>query len=81
MKCKFVVNYVDDLIIFSETLEENLQHILEVTRTLSEWNLTVNPAKVKFVYKEIKLLGYFGSWLHHNSKKMLYPKMWISALL
>lgn len=46
------------LIIFSETLHEDLQHDLEVTWILSQRNLTENPEKIKFVYKEIKFLGY-----------------------
>uniref|UniRef100_A0A1B6LBJ4 Reverse transcriptase domain-containing protein n=1 Tax=Graphocephala atropunctata TaxID=36148 RepID=A0A1B6LBJ4_9HEMI len=57
IKFKFVMNFVDDLIISPRTLEEHIMHLMEVVRRLSDHHLTVNPSKVKFVYKESKFFG------------------------
>lgn len=67
IKFKFTLNYVDDIIIYSRTLEEHMEHLEEVTKRLNQWNLTVNPEKVKFVFKEIQFLGYLIS---HNQIKI-----------
>ena len=42
---KFVTNYIDDVLIFSETWSEHLSHIKETLQTLEKGNLTVKPSK------------------------------------
>ena len=42
---KFVTNYFDDVLIFSETWSEHLKHIKETLQTLEKANLTVKPSK------------------------------------
>lgn len=61
IKFKFVINFVDDLIVFSKSYEQHIKDLREVVSRLSKHNLTVNPQKAKFVYKEIKYLGYLIS--------------------
>lgn len=46
-KLKFLLIFVDDLIVFSKTLEEHKTHLKEVFKKLSENNFTVNPDKIK----------------------------------
>lgn len=60
-KFKFVINFVDDLIIYSKDLQDHLKHLKQVTDKLKQYNLTVNPEKAVFASKEISFLGYLIS--------------------
>lgn len=57
IKFEYVLNFVDDLLIFSKTKEEHIQHLTEVVDRLSKHNLTVNPKKVKLFHTEVSYLG------------------------
>ena len=54
----FVVVYLDDILIFSRTWEDHLQHIEEVLSTLRQHKLYANLEKCSFGMKEIQYLGY-----------------------
>ena len=54
---KFVIVYLDDILIFSKTLEENLIHIHKVFDKLREEKLLINLKKCSFV-KELVYLGF-----------------------
>jgi len=55
---EFVLAYMDDLIIFSKTFEEHLQHIAQTLDALAEVGLTVSEQKCQFGYTDIRLLGH-----------------------
>ena len=55
---KFVTNCFDDLLIFSETWSEHINHIKETLQTLEKANLTVKPSKCHVGCTEINFLGY-----------------------
>ena len=55
---KFCLCYVDDLIIYSETFEEHLQHIQAVLSALEKAGLKINPAKMQLCLKRVKYLGH-----------------------
>ena len=55
-KCCMV--YIDDVIIFSKTLEELIQHVKEVLEVLAEHKFLVKVAKCKFLVEEIEFLGH-----------------------
>lgn len=57
IKFEYMLNFVDDLLIFSKTKEEHLKHLAEVVDRLSKYNLTVNPNKVKLFHTEVSYLG------------------------
>ena len=58
IKFKFIYNYLDDLVIYSNTFEEHLIHIREVLDRLKKANLTVKLSKVKFASQELSFLGH-----------------------
>lgn len=50
--------YVDDLIIYSNTLEEHVEHIRQVLEKLSTFGVFVKLAKCQFGVEELKFLGH-----------------------
>lgn len=55
---KFILVFFDDILIYSATLEEHLQH-LEVTLTLlQQHKLFVKMSKCRFTCREIDFLGH-----------------------
>ena len=54
---EFLVIYVDDLLIYSKSLEEHLQHLEIVLKRLRENKLYVSPKKCEFAKSELKFLG------------------------
>ena len=58
---KFVIVYLDNILIFSKTKEEHLEHIRQVLQRLKEEKLLINLKKCSFIQKEIVYLGFFIS--------------------
>lgn len=58
---KFVVVYLDDILIFSRRKEEHLEHIRKVLQWLKEGNLLINLKKCAFLQKELVYLGFVVS--------------------
>ena len=54
----FVTVYIDDVLIFSKTLEEHLTHIHSVLKRLLDVGLKLKPGKCKFLRKEVEYLGH-----------------------
>lgn len=50
--------FVDDIIVFSKSVEEHKQHLRDVVNTLSAANLRLRPAKCKIGYTAVKILGH-----------------------
>ena len=46
---KFVIVYLDDILIFSKTKEEHLKHLAEVMRKLQQEKLLINMRKYSFM--------------------------------
>ena len=55
---EFVIVYIDDILIFSETLEEHAQHMRKVLSLLREHKLYGKMSKCEFCLKEIHFLGH-----------------------
>ncbi len=55
---RYVLCYIDDIVIFSSTFEEHLQHIGEVFQRLRNAGLKLTPSKCYFAQKHIKYLGH-----------------------
>src|SRR6266545_7454759 len=54
----FVVVYLDDILVCSDTFEEHLAHIRKVFIKLREANLVIKLKKCKFGQRKIKFLEY-----------------------
>uniref|UniRef100_A0A1B6CD86 RNA-directed DNA polymerase n=2 Tax=Clastoptera arizonana TaxID=38151 RepID=A0A1B6CD86_9HEMI len=56
-----VLVYMDDLIIFSDSLTEHIKHLKSVFDKLSEYNLKIELDKTEFCKKELLFLGHIIS--------------------
>ena len=54
----FVSVYLDDVLVFSETLEEQLGHLRSVMGRLGAAGLKLKPSKCRFIRQELKYLGH-----------------------
>ena len=55
---QFVSVYLDDVIVYSETLEEHISHLKTVFERLRTASLKLNPMKCKFVCDKVEYLGH-----------------------
>ncbi|KAJ2936688.1 hypothetical protein H1R20_g395, partial [Candolleomyces eurysporus] len=58
---KFCHVYLDDIIIWSDSVEEHLRHVRLVLEALREHKLYLNPKKCKFMQTSINFLGHIVS--------------------
>jgi len=58
MRMGYLLIYMDDLIIISSTVEENIERLKIVLRTSANQGLKINWKKCQFLKKEIDYLGY-----------------------
>ena len=54
----FVTAYLDDILIFSNSLSEHLYHLRKVIDSLKSVNLKLQPSKCKFARTEVEYLGH-----------------------
>ena len=54
----FVSVYLDDILVFSETLDEHLEHLRAVINRLAAAGLMLKPSKCHFIREEVEYLGY-----------------------
>jgi hypothetical protein len=57
----FVTAYLDDILIFSDNLDEHRKYVLKVLEALSEAGLHLKPEKCEFHQREVKYLGFIIS--------------------
>lgn len=61
LKLVCVYNYLDDLVIYSRSFEEHLQHLSRVFAKLQAAGLTVKPTKVTLARRQVSFLGHLVS--------------------
>ena len=54
----FVVTYIDDVLVFSDSFEAHQQHLRTVLSRLSEHSLRIHPSKCEFSKHSIEFLGF-----------------------
>jgi hypothetical protein len=55
---KFVVVFIDDILVFSKTKEEHAEYLRLVLQKLREHQLYAKRSKCEFWLKEVSFLGY-----------------------
>lgn len=58
---EFVVVYLDDVFIFSKTLEKHILHVRQVISLINKWHLILKISKCGFGYRKLRLLGHILS--------------------
>ncbi|GBG90553.1 hypothetical protein CBR_g50896 [Chara braunii] len=56
---RFVLVYLDDILVYSRTLEDHLGHLRRVLETLRHAKYKANRDKCEFVRQELEYLGHF----------------------
>uniref|UniRef100_A0A388JVD5 Reverse transcriptase domain-containing protein n=1 Tax=Chara braunii TaxID=69332 RepID=A0A388JVD5_CHABU len=56
---RFVLVYLDDILVYSRTLEDHLGHLRRVLETLRRAKYRANRDKCEFVRQELEYLGHF----------------------
>ena len=79
---QFVLVYIDDVIIFSASLEDHVKHLDQVLDLLEKSGVTLSLSKCHFAYPSITALGHHVSRLGLSTmeekveavRKMLFPR-------
>ncbi len=71
----FCIFYLDDVIVFSDTWEEHMEHIRIIFDRFRKANMKLDPKKCKFCSADIKFLGF---QLHEDSISV--PELKVKAL-
>ena len=71
---QFVLIYLDDIFIFSSTLDEHISHVRAVITTLTNSNMRIRRGKVSFWLPRSDSIGpcYFRKWNSCRSPKGFY---------
>ena len=54
----FTLVYIDDIVVYSKTYEEHLDHLDKVLAAIKKSGLTLSPKKRHFFYSSVLLLGH-----------------------
>ena len=78
MQWERAVLYLDDIIIFSNTISEQMDRLEEVFDRLQKANLTLKPSKCHFFQKQVEFLGHIvdKDGVHTDPKKIEVIKNW-----
>lgn len=68
----FALNYMDDIIVFSKSNEEHLEHVKALLTAMKVAGFKLNLAKCDFAKQSVKYLGHVIS---HNQVKPLYDSL------
>ncbi|GFT23295.1 retrovirus-related Pol polyprotein from transposon 17.6 [Trichonephila clavipes] len=58
LKWKMCICYLDDIVVFSETFDDHLQHLRSVLKCIQYAGLVLNPKKCVFGSRQIKILRH-----------------------
>jgi hypothetical protein len=74
----FCIAYLDDILIYSDSMEEHRKHVRMVLKRLRDVGLTLKPSKCEFHTKNTEYLGYIISptGLQMDPEKIKTVKEW-----
>lgn len=58
---EFVSVYIDNILVFSQSLSDHLRHLQKVFERIKEFGLKLKPSKCRFAQKELEYLGHIVS--------------------
>jgi hypothetical protein len=75
---KFALAYLDDILIYSKTMEEHMDHVRKVLQKLRDFNLQAKPEKCEFHVKKVQFLGYVltGTEIRMDPQKIEAVRNW-----
>jgi hypothetical protein len=75
---KFVAIYLDDILIYSKTQEEHLEHLKLVLAKVQEYGLSLKTNKCHFFKQQVKFLGFIVTkeGIKPNPEKVQAVKDW-----
>lgn len=78
LKLKQALVFLDDLIIFSLTLEEHKERLVRVLNRLKEYGLKLSPEKCEFFQTSVRYLGHIVSekGIKSDPEKITALKTW-----
>jgi len=79
---QFVIAYLDDIMIYSKTLEEHVSHVSKVLECLDMRNLHLKPKKCEFHQEEVDFLEFVVGrhGVRMNPKKLRAIREWKSPI-
>ena len=79
---RFVVVYLDDIVVYSACFFEHIVHLKQVFSKLREYKLYVKKEKCEFCRKEVKFLGHWVSQgqIHMDEKKVQGILDWLAPI-